>query len=127
MKLQFSNEIQICMKARKHQTSGNMLQILPISKLFEARLVCPRKYFACNFQFRKPASWSSGNAFVSGAEVRGSNLGPVKSDTAFQRLATAATFLPKELYCPDAMTWRRTPSTRYTLRRITASIMKDLI
>ena len=28
-----------------------------------------------------PASWSSGNAFVSGAKIWGSNLGPVKSDT----------------------------------------------
>ena len=28
-----------------------------------------------------PARWSSGNAFVSGPGGRGSNLGPVKSDT----------------------------------------------
>ena len=37
----------------------------------------------------------------------------------------AATFLRKELCCPGAMTRRRAPQTRYTLRRCTASIMKD--
>ena len=44
-----------------------------------------------------------------------------------QRLATAATFLQKKLRNPGAMTWRWAPPTRYTLRRNTASIMKDLI
>ena len=44
-----------------------------------------------------------------------------------QRLATAATFLRKKLCCPGAMTRRWAPQTRYTLRRITASIIKDLI
>ena len=29
----------------------------------------------------RPASWSNGNVFVSGAGVWGSNLGPVKADT----------------------------------------------
>ena len=42
-----------------------------------------------------------------------------------QRLATAATFLWKELCCPGAMTRRRTPQIRYTLRRNTTSIMKQ--
>ena len=50
-------------------------------------------------------------------EVWGSNLG----------LATAATFLRKELCCLGAMTPRWVPRTRYTLRRDAASIMKDLI
>ena len=44
-----------------------------------------------------------------------------------QRLATVATLLRIELCCPGAMTRRWAPPTRYTLRRITASIMKDLI
>ena len=44
----------------------------------------------------------------------------------FQRLATAATFLRKELCCPGAMTQRWAPQTRYTFRHNTASIMKDL-
>ena len=44
-----------------------------------------------------------------------------------QRLATAATFLRKKLCCPGAMTRRWVSPTSYTLRRITASIMKDLI
>ena len=41
-----------------------------------------------------------------------------------QRLATAATFLRKKLRCPGAITRRWAPPTRYTLRRITASVMK---
>ena len=44
-----------------------------------------------------------------------------------QRLATAATFLRMKLRCPGAMTRRLAPPTRYSLRRNTASIMKDLI
>ena len=44
-----------------------------------------------------------------------------------KRLATVATFLQKKLCYPGAMTRRWTPQTRYTLRRNTASIMKDLI
>ena len=44
-----------------------------------------------------------------------------------QRLATAATFLGKELCCQGAMTRKWVPQTRYTLRRNTASIIKDLI
>ena len=85
-------------------------------------------------------------------EVRGSNLGPVKSDAVLSAArhrcnisskgavlpgrndaemgpanslhasATAATFLRKELCCPGAMTRRWAPQTRYTLRRTTASI-----
>ena len=43
------------------------------------------------------------------------------------RLATVATFLRMELCCPGAMTRRWAPPTRYTFRRNTASIMKDLI
>ena len=31
-------------------------------------------------KFGAPASWSSGNTFVSGVEGRGSNLGVVKSE-----------------------------------------------
>ena len=60
-------------------------------------------------------------------EVLGFNFGPVKSDKRYQRLATAATFLWKELCCPGAMTWRWTPQTRYTLRRNTTSIMKNFV
>ena len=45
----------------------------------------------------------------------------------YQRLATAATFLQKKLCCPGAMTRRWAPTTRYTLWRYAASIIKDLI
>ena len=54
-------------------------------------------------------------------------LGRSNRTQCCQRLATAATFLRKELCCPGAMTQRWAPPTRYTLRRIRASIMKDLI
>ena len=58
-------------------------------------------------------------------EVWGSNLGKSNRTQYCQRLATAAT-LRKKLCCPGAMTWRWAPTTRYTLRRITPRIMKDL-
>ena len=67
-----------------------------------------------------PASWLSGNAFVSGA-------GGLWFKSRAGQIATAATFLRMELCCPGAMTRRWAPPTRYTLRRIAASIMKDLI
>ena len=44
-----------------------------------------------------------------------------------QWLATASTFLRKELCFPGAMTQRWTTPSRYSLQRITAIIMKDLI
>ena len=44
-----------------------------------------------------------------------------------QWLAYAAIFLRRKLCCPGAMTRRWAPSTRFTLRRNTTSIMKDLI
>ena len=44
-----------------------------------------------------------------------------------QWLATTSTFLRKELCCPGAMTRRWTTPSRYSLQRITAIIMKDLI
>ena len=60
-------------------------------------------------------------------EVWGSNPGRSNPTQCCQQLATAATFLRKELCYPGAMTRRWAPPTRYTLRRNTASIMKDLI
>ena len=59
-------------------------------------------------------------------EVCGSNPEPVKSGTVFPRLATVATF-QTNLCCQGAMTRRWAPQTRYTLRRITASIIQELI
>ena len=44
-----------------------------------------------------------------------------------QRFATAATILQKKLCYPGAMTRRWAQQTRYTLWRVTASIMKDSI
>ena len=65
-------------------------------------------------------NWISfaGNAFISG--VGGSRF----ESWAGQ---IAATFFRRKLCCPDAMTLRWAPPTRYILRRNTASIMKDLI
>ena len=74
--------------------------------------------------------WSSGNAFVSGAGGLRfkSRAGQIRPETQrCQRLATAATFLRKELCRPGAMMRRWAQPTRYTLRRNPASITKDLI
>ena len=53
--------------------------------------------------------------------------GPSNRKKGFQRFATAAIFLRNELCCLGALTRRRALQTRYTLRHITASIMKDWI
>ena len=60
-------------------------------------------------------------------EVWGSKLGPAKSTQCCHRLATAATFLRKELSCSGSITRRWAPQIRYMLWRSTASIMKDVI
>ena len=60
-------------------------------------------------------------------EVLGSNLGRSNRTQCCQGLATAATLLRKKLCCPGAMTRRWASQTRYTLRRNSASIIKDLI
>ena len=60
-------------------------------------------------------------------EVWGLNLAPVESDTVLPTASTAVTFLRKKQCYPDAMTRKRAPLTRYTLRHNTASIKKDLI
>ena len=79
------------------------------------------------FWISSPASWSSGNAFVSGAGSEVQILGRSNRTQSCLRLATPTTFLQKKLCCPGAMTRRWASPTRYTLWRITASIMKDLI
>ena len=67
--------------------------------------------------------WSSSNAFVSGA--RGlrfkSPVGQIGPGVV-NRFATPVKFLRKELCCPDTMTRRWPPQTRYSLRRNTTSI-----
>ena len=60
-------------------------------------------------------------------EVLGSNLWPVKSDTVLPRARHRCDISSNGAVLPGAMTRRWAPPTRYTLRRITASIMKDLI
>ena len=63
--------------------------IIPIDFAFSPRLIIVSQnlhfWVSCNNIVMKylssTASWSSGNAFVSGAGVWGSNLGPVKSNT----------------------------------------------
>ena len=72
-----------------------------------------------------PASWSSGNAFISGAEDPRfkSRVGQI----GYTESPTAATFLRKKQCCPSKMTRKWATKTGYTLRRSTASIMKDMI
>ena len=59
-------------------------------------------------------------------EVAGSNLGPVKSDTVLPTARHRCDISSKGAVLPGAMTRRWAPSTRYTLWRNPASIMKDL-
>ena len=73
-------------------------------------------------------NWSRGNAIASGAgglgfESRASQSGHSVLPTA----CNAATFLEKELRCLQAQ-WRGDGPrpTRYTLRRNTVNIIKDL-
>ena len=79
------------------------------------------------FRIFQPASWSSGDGFVSGAGGLRFKSRAGQLDTGCQLLATASTFLLKNLCCPGAMMRKWAPPTCYTLRRNTASIMKDLI
>ena len=60
---------------------------------------------------------------MSEVQILGGQIG----HSVAKRLATAATFLRKELRCPGAMTRRWASPSRYTLWGNTASIMKDLI
>ena len=67
---------------------------------------------------QKLARWPSGNELDSGTVGLGSNPGSVELESC-QWLATAATFLRKELCCPGAMSWQWAPQTRFTLWRNT--------
>ena len=84
-------------------------------------------YSLFRFKINDLLYWSSGNAFVSESGDHKFKSWLVKSDIVLQRLATAATHLGNELCCPGAMRRRWVTPTRHTLRRITASIIKDLI
>ena len=77
-------------------------------------------------KFLEPASWSSGNALVSGAgglKIK-SRTGQIEHSVA-NGSPPLLTFLQKELCCPGAMTRRWASQIRYTLRSNTASIMAD--
>ena len=69
-------------------------------------------------------SWSSATRSSLEQEVGVSNIGRVKSDTV---LSTARHRCDISLLPAGAMTQRWVPQTRYTLRRNTANIPKDLI
>ena len=74
--------------------------------------------------FMRKVVSSGTNAFVCGAgglrfKSRAGQIG--------HGVATAAAFFRKKLCCPDAMTRRWALQTRYTLRRNTGNVMKDLI
>ena len=75
----------------------------------------------------RPVGWALTRSSLE-REVRGSNLGPVKSDTMLPTARHLCDISSKGAVLPTCtMTRRWAPPTRYTLRRITASIMKDLI
>ena len=74
-----------------------------------------------------PASWSWGNAFVSGAGVWDSRLGPVELDTVLLTARHRCNISWKGTVLPWRNDAEMSPATRYTLRRNTASTKKDLI
>ena len=77
---------------------------------------------------RKPAIWLSVNAFVSGAGGLRfeSEAGRIGHRIAYCSLPLRH-FFEWSCCCPDAVTRRRVTLTRYTFRRNTASVMKDVI
>ena len=75
--------------------------------------------------YKKHSQLSSGKAFVSGS--RGLRFKSPTGVANGQRLATTATFLERTCVAQGEMMQRWVPQPRYTLRRNTASIMKDLI
>ena len=72
-------------------------------------------------------SWSSGNAFVSEAVGPGLKSRAAQISSVANSSPPLRNFLRKDICCPCAMTRRCAPQTRYTLRRNTSTIMKDLI
>ena len=73
-----------------------------------------------------PVSWLSGNAFGSGAgsmriKSRANQIGVLPKARHRCNISSKGAVLP------GTMTWRWASPTRYTLRRKTASIIKDLI
>ena len=75
------------------------------------------------------ASWSSDNAFVNRARVLKFKYrtGQIGHDIANGLPPLRHCFESSKLCCPGTITRRCAPSTRYKLRRNTASTMKDLI
>ena len=96
-----------------HGTKKDGTRKLQIFVMMTHRLKCG--------ELKGAASWSSGNAFVrSGmSEVQISSRS--NWTQSCQRLATAATFLRKELCFSGAMTRRWAPQTCYRLPRNTTS------
>ena len=76
----------------------------------------------------EPARWSSGNAFVSGAgDLRfKSRAGQIRQWVS-NGSPLLLHFFKRSCVAHGAMMRRLARKTRYTLRRNTASIMKDLI
>ena len=74
------------------------------------------------------ASWSSGNAFASGAGGLKfkSRAGQMGHSVANGLPLLQHFFESSKLCCSGAMTWRWAPQTRYMLRRYKASVTKDL-
>ena len=71
--------------------------------------------------------WLSGKAFDSGAQVKGSNLGPVKSDTVSPTVRHRCDISSKKAVLLGRNNAKMDPQTRYALRCNIASIMIDLI
>ena len=119
-------QIHNCPKYIISKCTSCSMQKIYIKDFKVRRLQCFSKLAVC-FKLMAPASWSSGNAFVSG--VGGLRF---KSRTGQIEHSVTNDLPPlrhssKRAVLPRAMTRRWAPPTRYTLRQITASIIKDLI
>ena len=78
-------------------------------------------------QYAKQTSWSSGNAFLSGAGNMRFKSRPVKSDTVLPTARHRCDISSKDAVFHGVMMRRWAPPTRYTLQRKVASTRKDLI
>ena len=92
----------------------------------EKKLANRKEFWLNNFAYTfTTATWSSGNAFVSG--VLSSNLKQVKSNTVLPTAFHRSNISSKEAVLPGHNDAEMDSQTRCTLRHNTASVIKNLI
>ena len=116
-----------CVLNKTWQTTTPSLKTVE-KRILVNRQKCLRTCCSINNEYYvvyRPVGWAVTRSSLE-REVWGSKLGPVKSDTVLPTARHRCDISSKELCCLGAMTRRWAPPTCYTLRPITASIMKDL-